>query len=191
MQKTARIRLAKTGYLAASVLLAVLGVLLLVCPEFDGGLLETLLGAGLLLCGVIRMMGYFAKDLYRLAFQFDLAFGLLLCLVGLAFLTRLVSGVPMTRTMIGVMILADGLFKIQIALDAKKFGLKKWSLIAVLAALAAAAGVLLAALPLESPAAMRVALGAALAADGALGLTVAVCTVKIIRSQNKRPEIDD
>ena len=191
MQKTARIRLAKTGYLAASVLLAVLGVLLLVCPEFDGGLLETLLGAGLLLCGVIRMMGYFAKDLYRLAFQFDLAFGLLLCLVGLAFLTRLVSGVPMTRTMIGVMILADGLFKIQIALDAKKFGLKKWSLIAVLAALAAAAGVLLAALPLESPAAMRVALGAALAADGALGLTVAVCTVKIIRGQNKRPEIDD
>ena len=191
MQKTARIRLAKTGYLAASVLLAVLGVLLLVCPEFDGGLLETLLGAGLLLCGVIRMMGYFAKDLYRLAFQFDLAFGLLLCLVGLAFLTRLVSGVPMTRTMIGVMILADGLFKIQIALDAKKFGLKKWSLIAVLAALAAAAGVLLAALPLESPAAMRVALGAALAADGALGLTVAVCTVKIIRGQNRRPEIDD
>ena len=191
MQKTARIRLAKTGYLAASVLLAVLGVLLLVCPEFDGGLLETLLGAGLLLCGVIRMMGYFAKDLYRLAFQFDLAFGLLLCLVGLAFLTRLVSGVPMTRTMIGVMILADGLFKIQIALDAKKFGLKKWSLIAVLAALAAAAGVLLAALPLESPASMRVALGAALAADGALGLTVAVCTVKIIRGQNKRPEIDD
>ena len=191
MRSVTPMKAAKTGYIVMAALYCLAGILLIIFPDISTKVVGIILAVGMIVFGCVKLVGYFSKDLFRLAFQFDLAFGLLLCLVGLAFLTRLVSGVPMTRTMIGVMILADGLFKIQIALDAKKFGLKKWSLIAVLAALAAAAGVLLAALPLESPAAMRVALGAALAADGALGLTVAVCTVKIIRGQNKRPEIDD
>ena len=32
----------------------------------------------MLLFGFIKMIGYFSKDLYRLAFQFDLASGILL-----------------------------------------------------------------------------------------------------------------
>ena len=39
----------------------------------------------LIVYGLIKILGYFSRDIYCLAFQFDLAFGVLLAAVGIIY----------------------------------------------------------------------------------------------------------
>ena len=81
-------RTAKTGYLAVSALLAAAGIFLIVHPEISAAAIGSTSGILLILFGAFRLVGYFSRDLYRLAFQFDLTFGLMLITVGVLILTR-------------------------------------------------------------------------------------------------------
>ena len=72
------IQAAKFGYIIVSSLLCILGAALMADPGFSVLLLCRLSGLLLVLFGAIRIVGYVSKDLYRLAFQYDLAFGILL-----------------------------------------------------------------------------------------------------------------
>ena len=92
--------------------------------------------------------------------------------------------------------LCDGLFKIQIAIDSKPFGIKTWWLILALAVIAVAAGILLIIRPAEAARVLTVFLGISVLADGILNLIVAIFTVKIIDHQlpddnDKYVEVDD
>ena len=87
----------------------------------------------------------------------------------------------------GVSILADGLFKIQIAIDARRFGIRDWWLILLLAVVTGGVGLLLVFRPWESVQVLTVLLGAALLAEGVLNLCVALSTVKIVK--NQRPDV--
>ena len=55
----------------------------------------------------------------------------------------------------GIPVLADGLFKIQIALDAKRFGIEKWWIVMLLAALTCVIGLLLVIRPSEAAQALE------------------------------------
>ena len=82
MQLNNRIKAAKIGYIMISILLCVLGIVLIAVPDFSLTLLCRLGGGIMVLFGLIKIVGYCSKDLYRLAFQFDLAFGILLVALG-------------------------------------------------------------------------------------------------------------
>ena len=126
---------AKIGYIVLSLLFCVLGVLLMVLPEYSPGILGRLLGIGMILFGAVKMEGYFSKDLFRLAFQYDLAFGILLIALGIITLARPKDSMSFLCVMLGVAVLADGLFKVQIAIDARAFLIRRWWLIMALAVL--------------------------------------------------------
>ena len=83
----------------------------------------------------------------------------------------------------GISILADGLFKIQIAMDSKTFGIRLWWLILALAALTGIVGVLLIFRPGESARVWTVLFGTALLIEGALNLSTVLTAVKIVRNQ--------
>ena len=85
--------------------------------------------------------------------------------------------------MFGIPVLADGLFKIQIALDSRRFGIRTWWLVMVLAALTCAIGVLLVFRPWDGAQVLTMLMGISLLLDGILNLSVALCTVKIVRHQ--------
>ena len=70
------IRYAKAGYILTAAALVVLGVILAVWPEMSMLIIGYAVGAILLVCGIVRILGYFSKDLFSLAFQFDLALGI-------------------------------------------------------------------------------------------------------------------
>jgi len=72
MRSTAPMRTAKIGYIAVSALLCILGIMLIVIPSFSINLLGNICGILMLLFGAVKLTGYFSKDLYRLAFQYDL-----------------------------------------------------------------------------------------------------------------------
>ena len=143
MRSTVPMRTAKIGCYIVSALQLALGVILIAAPELSANVLCYLLGACLLVTGITRIIGYLSRDLYRLAFQFDLAFGILTAAIGLLLLLRPKAVINLVLLVCGILILTDGLFKIQIALDARGFGIRRWWLILMAAVAAGGFGLLL------------------------------------------------
>lgn len=180
MRSTNMIRAAKTGYIILSLVLCALGAMLLLWPGLSVSVIGIIVGCVLVTFGIVKLIGYFSRDLYRLAFQFDLAFGLLLLALGTVVFFRSSLAMNTLCVILGVEIIADGLFKVQTALDARRFGLGSWWLILLLAVLAGVIGAMMIVSPADGALALTGLLGASLLAEGALNLGVALCAVKII-----------
>ncbi len=180
MNSNSRIQIAKTGYVIISFAFCVLGVLLIVSPDISTLLLYRIGGVIMLLFGAVKIVGYFSKDLYRLAFQYDLAFGILLMALGVVLVFRTSHMVTLLGIVIGIYVLADALLKIQIAIDSRSFGLRKWWLILSVAVLTGIAGFLLILRPSESMNALMILFGLSLIAEGVLNLITILTAVKII-----------
>ncbi len=188
MRSVFPMKAAKISYIVVSVLYGVFGAVLLCQPGFSVALLGRLLGIGLLVFGLIKLLGYFSRDLFRLAFQYDLAFGILMMALGVIVLSAPEQAMEALCVAVGIVVLADGLFKIQIAVDAHRFGIGDWWLIALLALVTGVAGLLLILHPGGGARALTVLMGLSLLAEGVLNLCVAICTVKIV--SNQQPDSD-
>ena len=184
-----RIKAAKIGYVMISVLLCVMGIVLIAVPDFSVTLLCKLGGGIMMLFGLVKIIGYCSKDLYRLAFQFDLAFGILLMALGIILIIRADAMVNLICIVMGICVLADALLKIQISIDSKTFGIQKWWLILAMAILTGVAGFLLVFRPSESIQIIMILFGIALITEGVLNLITILIAVKIIRHQ--MPEVID
>lgn len=184
-----RIKAAKIGYIMISILLCALGIVLIAVPDFSVKLLCKLSGGIMMLFGLVKIIGYCSKDLYRLAFQFDLAFGILLMALGIILIIRTDAMVNLICIVMGICVLADALLKIQISIDSKDFGIQKWWLILTMATLTGVAGFLLVFRPSESIKIIMILFGIALITEGVLNLITILTAVKIIRHQ--LPEVID
>ena len=172
-----------------SILLCVLGIVLIAVPDFSVTLLCRLGGGIMMLFGLVKVIGYCSKDLYRLAFQFDLAFGILLMALGIILIIRADAMVNLICIVMGICVLAYALLKIQISIDSKTFGIQKWWLILAMAILTGVAGFLLVFRPSESIQIIMILFGIALITEGVLNLITILIAVKIIRHQ--MPEVID
>ena len=184
-----RIKAARIGYIIISILLCVLGIVLIAVPDFSVTLLCVLGGGIMMLFGLVKIIGYCSKDLYRLAFQFDLAFGILFVVLGFILIIRTDAMVNLICIVMGICVLADALLKIQISIDSRAFGIKKWWLILAMAILTGVAGFLLIFRPSESIQIIMILFGIVLITEGVLNLITILITVKIIRHQ--MPEVID
>ena len=170
MRSMTPMRVAKGGYILMSAIFCALGVLFIVRPGQSLKVMGLALGIAMIAFGAFKLAGYFSRDLYRLAFQYDLEFGILLIVLGVIVLLRTNGVMDFICIAAGVSILADGLFKIQIAIDARRFGIRDWWLILLLAVVTGGVGLLLVFRPWESVQVLTVLLGAALLAEGVLNL---------------------
>lgn len=189
MRSTVPMHIAKTGYIVSAAMLVMLGAVLCCHPMLPVQTIGRYGGALMMLFGVFKLIGYFSKDLFRLAFQYDFAAGVLLELVGAVLLFRPAETVTLLCGIVGVMVVADGLFKIQIAMDARQFGLRAWWVILVMGLLTCVAGTLPVVQPSKSLAVLGVLLGTTLIAEGLLNLATAVAAVRIVANQVPDREI--
>ena len=83
----------------------------------------------------------------------------------------------------GIAILFDGLFKIRIALDSKRFGIKDWWLILSLAILAGIIGTALIIDSAFGAGVLTVLVGASFLSEGILNLYTVISTVLIVKNQ--------
>ena len=181
MRSIAPLRAAKIGYIVMSVLFCFLGVALLIWPNLSISLIGIIAGIMLIVFGLVKLAGYFTRDMYELAFQHDLAFGLLLIVLGVMLLVQPNRAMSFLCLILGISIMADGLFKVQTAFDAKRFGVRKWWLILTLGIIAGGIGIAAAFHPAQSARVLTILLGVSLLAEGALNLSVALCALKIVR----------
>lgn len=185
MRSVAPMRIAKIGYIAISALMSVLGVMLIIFPQLSIRTVGITCGILLIVFGMIKIVGYFSKDLFRLAFENDLAGGILMIALGSCLFLHTKDTLLFFCTVLGILILSDGLFKVQIAMDAKPFGIRKWWLILVAAVVTCVFGCVLIIRPSASLAVMTELLGISLILDGVLNISTVLTAVKIINNQYK------
>ena len=131
--------------------------------------------------GIVKLFGYFSRDLLQLAFQFDFAMGIISSLLGFLmifwskqFMETLIIGM-------GLFMLADALLRVQTALDAKMIGVKSWWLILIMALITAVIGPLLFLKPYNGLEEIMLLIGFNLVIDGIINLFVVQSTVDNIK----------
>ncbi|MCC8051891.1 MAG: DUF308 domain-containing protein [Clostridiales bacterium] len=180
MDSLRTLKIARTGYIIIALITCVLGISLLINPVYPIHYLCTALGLIFIADGIIKIIGYFSKDLYCLAFQYDFAFGILLATVGLLILIRGETYSRLLFSILGLILLADALFRIQMSIDAKKFGLNPWWRIFLAAVITGVFGMILVVNPYDGAGYTMVFTGFAFLFDGLLNLCVAIYAVKIL-----------
>ena len=183
MRSVAPMRIAKIGYIVTSILFCAAGILFMAAPELSVEVIGVCIGIAMILFGIVKLIGYFSKDLFRLAFQYDLEFGILMIILGGIVLFNPKNLMAFLCVALGISILLDGLFKIRIAMDSKQFGIKSWWLILALAILAGAVGVFLIFDSATGSGILSVFLGLTLLAEGILNLYTVISTVLIVKNQ--------
>lgn len=180
-------QLAKAGYLAISVVFYIAGAAYILLPEVSPLKLCVISGIVLIAYGVIKIVGYFSKDLYCLAFQYDLACGLFLIVFGIVTLVRSQQIVPHLSIGLGALILLDSLLSIQMSRDAKRFGLESWYVILAAAIAAGILGGVVIVSPFHTALGQHIAAGCALLAQGLKSHCVVHYTVKTMRRRLPEP----
>ena len=168
----------KNMYSILTICLILVGAVLLIAPGIALDVVCIIFGIYMIIYGAVKIMGYFAKDAYQLAFQFDLALGIVIAIVGIVFVCRTARVVQLLSTCIGIVMLVDATFKIQTSIDSKRFGISRWWLMLILAVIVAAIGILLILMPGETTRLMVRLIGLNLCMDGILNLVIVIDTVK-------------
>lgn len=175
-------RIAKIGYILLSLVLCALGLIRITIPQFSTKTFSMCCGVVFIAFGCIRLIGFYSKDLYRLAFQYDFEFGILIIILGVLIFMKPGSFSSMTCVLLGALVLADALFKIRITLEAKQLGVKQWWLLLIIAV---TTSLLSGTLVFYFGSQLDLLLGITLIAEGILSLSTALALVKIIRHQVK------
>ena len=183
MRSVTPMRIAKIGYIVMSVLFCAAGILFIAAPELSVSIIGVCIGVAMILFGIVKLIGYFSKDLFRLAFQFDLEFGILMMILGVIVLFNPKNLMAFICVALGISILLDGLFKIRIAMDSKQFGIKSWWLILALAIITGVIGVFLIFDSVIGARTLSVFLGLTLLSEGVLNLYTVISTVLIVKNQ--------
>ena len=183
MRSVTPMRIAKIGYIVMSILFCIAGILFITLPEMSTTIMGICIGIAMIVFGIVKLVGYFSKDLFRLAFQFDLELGILMMVLGVVVLFNPQNLMAFICVALGIAILLDGLFKIRIAMDSKRFGIKSWWLILALAIVTGVVGVALVFDSVVSAKVLSVLLGLSLLSEGILNLYTVISTVLIIKNQ--------
>ena len=176
---------AKRAYMILSGIFMLVGLCLTIWPEISIVTFCCVLGGLCVIYGIIRLVGYFSKDQDRLAFQFDLALGIFVLVFGIILLFHPRPIIALLPVVIGLYIAIDSVFKLQTALDAKRFGMPRWWLMLILAIVAGGFGILLVFNPFEGAALFMRLIGITLIIDGIQNLWAALALVKV----EKRPDV--
>ncbi|MGN1413657.1 MAG: DUF308 domain-containing protein [Anaerovoracaceae bacterium] len=179
MKKLSKLRAARDGYMTISVIFYISGIIYMTMYGVSAHTVCLFSGIILIAYGIVKILGYLSDDLYCLAFQYDLACGLLLMVTGCIVM---IGSQRMQHYLVpglGMLILVDALLKIQTAKDARAFGLETWRWILASSVAAAIFGVLIIVRPFDEPQIIHLIGGVGLMLEGFMNHLIVVQTVKI------------
>lgn len=174
------VKSAKIINVISAGLMSLAGLLLLVIPDLETMVAQRIvLGILFGLTGAAKIFGYFSNDLYRLAFQFDLAIGIFCILLTL--LTELMPEYAFGTLPIifAVYVSLDGLLKIQTSVDARRFGMKSWIVMLITAVVLFGAGGFALGAVLAQLLRPTAVVGIALTVDGLENIWITAFTVRV------------
>ena len=189
MKRANIVKEAKIVHVTASFLLLVAGVMFMAWPDLVATAVRWMLGGVLVVMGGARILGFFANDLYRFAFQYDLALGAFCVIFGVLIVISPEQTQSALPYAIGLYVLLDGLLRMQTALDAKAFGMKQWWGLLTSSAVVSIFGVLVLLGIASNLFSSRLLFGFVLALDGAENIWNTMGTMRV--RVKKQDHLDD
>ncbi len=138
-------------------------------------------GIFIIVFGIVKVIAYCTNRLYRLVFRHDLALGLMNIALGVVLNAYTSPMIAVLCTILGCYTMSDALLKVQIAVEAKFFGLRQWWTILLSALLTGVVGVVLIVSPFESAEALMILLGVNLIAEGIMNIVTIVTAARLVR----------
>ena len=184
------VRCAKTGNIVSGTAFFILGVILMLYPDASLRWLSRAIGVVMLTSGIIRLVGYFSKDLYYLAFQFDFALGILSILFGAILVFKPAVFISTVQIIMGVFALVNGLFALQTAMDSKKFGMRYWWILLAFSVVSSVTGLVLIISPFKTAVAVITLTGITLLITGADKIFVSIYTIVTKKGDSENAPVD-
>ncbi len=156
----------KKQFTLTAIFSILLGLVLVIWPDATKMAVSYLIGAALVVLGVIQVVRYFVYEVRLDLFRYDFVSGLILLGVGVFLLMRPEIIVGFLPVLLGMAIVIDGAVKIQQSMDLLRVGYRHWWLVLLLAVLALAAGVVLLVNPFEAASTLVLMIGIVLIYDG-------------------------
>ena len=160
----------KKQFTLTAIFSILLGLVLVIWPDATKMAVSYLIGAALVVLGVIQVVRYFVYEVRLDLFRYDFVSGLILLGVGVFLLMRPEIIVGFLPVLLGMAIVIDGAVKIQQSMDLLRVGYRHWWLVLLLAVLALAAGVVLLVNPFEAASTLVLMIGIVLIYDGVTDL---------------------
>ena len=104
----------KWSYVVLSAMFLLLGIYLVVNPETSLIMICRILGAAMAVFGVMKIVLYFIREVEGVAIRFDFAVGLFCIILGVLMLWRAPALTDILSVMIGLLVLVDSVFKLQV-----------------------------------------------------------------------------
>lgn len=171
----------KIVYSIVSLALVLYGVFLLLYPQIGIYWMYKIGSVLFIGIGIAKVVGYFSKDVLQLAFQHDLAMGIVSMIIGLLMLIWTRDMIRILTICLGLFMLVEALLKIQTAIDARQIGMKSWWLILIIGLTTAVIGGLLVAVPIRGTNLIIRLMGLMILAYGIMNLYVVQNTVNTFR----------
>ena len=163
----------KWAYLLISVFFIALGVLLVVRPDTSMTNFCRFLGGVAILFGIIRVIGYFLREMEGVGLQYDFATGAFAVIAGALMIWRAPEMAGIMSVVIGLFILVDCVFKLQVAMDSRRMGASSWWVTLMFTCVSMVLGLLLVFDTFKGQQVLSIMMGISLVADGLQNL----CTV--------------
>ena len=160
----------KKQFTLTAIFSILLGLVLVIWPDATKMAVSYLIGAALVVLGVIQVVRYFVYEVRLDLFRYDFVSGLILLGVGVFLLMRPEIIVGFLPVLLGMAIVIDGAVKIQQSMDLLRVGYRHWWLVLLLEVLALAAGVVLLVNPFEAASTLVLMIGIVLIYDGVTDL---------------------
>ena len=181
----------KNSYSILTICLILVGAVLLIWPHMALGAICKMCGIFLIIFGLVKLTGYFSKDIFQLAFQYDLGLGIASIIFGLIMVIRSWATIQLFSICIGIFLLIDAALKMQTAFESKKFGFRNWWVTLLIAIIVCILGISLFAMPFQTSGVITRLIGINLILDGALNLFVVQSTVRTIKREEDEMIIDE
>lgn len=187
-------RQATISYIVISALMIILGIVMTIYPEASAEVLCYIIGALVILFGVAKIISYFSKGYVRFVFQFDLAIGLFLIVLGIMIIAHPVSISVMLPLCIGIIWFVEGAAQLQSSIEACRYKVRGWWVLSIFAVLTAVLGVLLVVNPFSGMNALMIFMGISLIVDGIENLYKVLYlnkALKNVKTETRRVDVLD
>lgn len=173
-----------TTSMVASIVILVLGILLLVKPDFIINIVSTVMGVVILVPGIISLADYF-----KTKYNANLVIGVVACIIGVIFIfnSKFVSSI--LPFLLGIYFIINGISKLQYALELRKNKVVNYMPSILIAVLILACGVLMIVNPFGGALAITQVIGIFMIVYSLLDIYSAVIIKKEIKKIDEEPVV--
>lgn len=111
----------KVGDYTYAILVVILGLVMIVCPEQVMNFLCYAIAAVLIVLGIVKLISYATKDIKTAIFENELKLGILLIVCGIIFIVKATAIQNLIPVIMGLIIVGNGIGKLQHAINLKRF----------------------------------------------------------------------